>query len=356
MENVNIIKNILNYVFLGNTFIQWLLFFILLLVCLLIINKFKKNGLTFLKMKCKKNKYLLDDAFLDFVEKFGFFFIYGATFYFCLGILNFIPAITRLYNLFGVALLVGSITLCITELVDWLVKKNMHKKDVKPVIKAALPGFSKIMKIFVWIIACVLFFENLGFHISTLVAGLGIGGIAIAFASQIILKDLFSYISILLDQPFAVGDFIIVNDFMGTIEHIGIKTTRIRSLSGELVIFSNTDLTESRLRNYQHMKERRVVFSIGIVYNTPLEQLKKIPEMVEGIIKNIPSTRFDRAHFFKYADSSLVYEIVYYVLSSDYNQYMDVQQTINFSLKEEFEKQTIEFAYPTQTLFVENKK
>lgn len=355
MEILTTIKNILNYSFLGNTFIQWILFFLCLSTCLYIIKKFKKNGLTYLKMRCKKNKYTLDDAFIEFIENFGFFFIYGATFYFCFGILNFIPPITRLYNIFGVVLLVGGITLCITELVDWLVKKNIHKKDVKPVIKAALPGFSKIMKIFIWIIACVLFFENLGFHISTLVAGLGIGGIAIAFASQIILKDLFSYISILLDQPFAVGDFIIVNDFMGTIEHIGIKTTRIRSLSGELVIFSNTDLTESRLRNYQHMKERRVVFSIGVVYNTPLEKLKKIPEMIEGIIKNIPSTRFDRAHFFKYAASSLDYEIVYYVLSSDYNQYMNIQQAINFDLKEKFEKQAIEFAYPTQTLFVENK-
>ncbi|MFH1246058.1 MAG: mechanosensitive ion channel domain-containing protein, partial [Candidatus Omnitrophota bacterium] len=156
------------------------------------------------------------------------------------------------------------------------------------------------------------------------------------------------------DRPFEIGDFIIIEDFLGTIEHIGIKTTRIRSLSGEQVIFSNTDLTGSRVRNYKRMDKRRVVFKLGVTYQTSLKQLKSIPQIIEKIIKSIPDTLFDRAHFFAYGDSSLVFETVYYILSNDYNKYMDIQQMINLSIKENFDAEKIEFAYPTQTLYVSN--
>ncbi len=173
-----------------------------------------------------------------------------------------------------------------------------------------------------------------------------------ALAAQAILQDLFSYFSIIFDRPFDVGDFIIVDSFMGTVEYVGIKTTRIRSLSGEQVVFSNTDLTNSRVRNYKRMELRRVVFGFGVVYETPLDKLRKIPQIVEDVIKSIEQTRFDRAHFFKYGDFSLDFEVVYYVLSSDYNKYMDIQQEINLKIKEEFEREGIEFAYPTQLLYL----
>jgi small-conductance mechanosensitive channel len=185
------------------------------------------------------------------------------------------------------------------------------------------------------------------------VAGLGIGGIAVALAAQAVLGDLFSYFSILMDRPFELGDFIIIDDYMGTIEHIGIKTTRIRSLGGEQLVFSNTDLTGSRIRNYKRMEQRRIVFRIGVVYQTPVEKLKEIPGIIKGIMDAIPEARTDRAHFASYGDSSLDFEIVYYVLTGDYNKYMDIQQEINLSLAEEFERRGIEFAYPTRTLFIE---
>jgi small-conductance mechanosensitive channel len=171
--------------------------------------------------------------------------------------------------------------------------------------------------------------------------------VAVALAAQTLLKDLFSYFSILFDKPFKVGDFIIVGDYLGTIEHVGIKTTRIRSLSGEMLIFSNSDLTDSRVRNYKLMERRRVVFSIGVEYQTPLEKMKEVPKIIEKSIKNIKDTVFDRAHFFRYGEFSLIYEIVYYVIGSDYNKYMNIQQEINFAIKEEFEKKKIEFAYLT---------
>jgi len=146
-----------------------------------------------------------------------------------------------------------------------------------------------------------------------------------------------------------------VGDFLGTVERIGIKTTRLRSLSGEQLIFANSDLINSRVKNYKRMNERRIVFSFGVIYQTPVDKLEIIPRMVREIIESIDQTRFDRAHFQKYGDSSLDFEVVYYVLIRDYNLYMDIQQKINLTLFRQFEKEHIEFAYPTQTLYIQNQ-
>ena len=181
---------------------------------------------------------------------------------------------------------------------------------------------------------------------------LGVGGIAIGLAAQAVLKDLFSYFSIIFDRPFEVGDFIIVGDLLGTVEYIGAKTTRLRSLGGEQLIFSNTDLTDSRIKNYKRMEQRRVLFQFGIVYQTPYEKLQQIPSIVKKIIEDVEDTIFDRTHFSSYGDSNLVFEVVYYVVGSDYNKYMDIQQSINLAIFKEFETRGVEFAYPTQTLYI----
>ncbi|MFC1599390.1 mechanosensitive ion channel family protein, partial [Candidatus Omnitrophota bacterium] len=209
-----------------------------------------------------------------------------------------------------------------------------------------------VSKFLIWGLAIIFFLDNLGFKVSTVIAGLGIGGVAVALAAQAVLGDLFSYFAIIFDRPFEIGDFIIIGEYLGTIEHIGVKTTRIRSLGGEQLVFSNTDLTNSRVRNYKRMQKRRVVFKLGVTYQTSLDQLKAVPGIIEKAIKSIDNTTFDRAHFLSYGDFSLVLEVVYYVLTGDYNKYMDIQQSINFAIKEEFEKRGIEFAYPTQTLYV----
>jgi len=209
-----------------------------------------------------------------------------------------------------------------------------------------------VIRVVFWTVAILVILDNFGVKISTLIAGLGIGGVAIALATQAILKDLFSYFIIFFDRPFEIGDFIIVGDFMGVVEHIGIKTTRLSSLGGEQIVFSNTDLTDSRVRNYKRMAKRRVVFKLGVIYQTTSQQLKEIPKIIESIIKSIDDAVFDRTHFLSYGDFSLDFEIVYYVIGNDYNKYMNIQQEINFRIKEEFEKREIEFAYPTQTLFL----
>jgi small-conductance mechanosensitive channel len=204
-------------------------------------------------------------------------------------------------------------------------------------------------------VAFLLALDNLGFDITALVAGLGIGGIAVALAVQSVLGDLFASLSIVLDKPFVIGDFIIVDQYLGTVEHVGLKTTRIRSLSGEQVIFSNSDLLTSRVRNFKRMYERRIVFEVGVTYQTSYENVAAIPSMIRSIIEAQGETRFDRSHFKSYGDSSLVYETVYYVRSPDFNVYMDTQQAINLALYQEFAKRGIDFAYPTRTLYVHNE-
>jgi small-conductance mechanosensitive channel len=169
---------------------------------------------------------------------------------------------------------------------------------------------------------------------------------------QNVLSDLFASLSIVLDKPFVIGDFIIVDDLLGSVEYIGLKTTRIRSLSGEQIVFSNTDLLNARIRNFKRMYQRRAAFTFGVTYQTPYEQLATIPQMVRDIIEDQDAASFDRAHFFRYGASSLEFEVVYHVLDPDYNRYMDIQQAINLELFRRFEAEGISFAYPTQTLYL----
>jgi small-conductance mechanosensitive channel len=207
----------------------------------------------------------------------------------------------------------------------------------------------------VWAIIFLLALDNLGVNITALVAGLGVGGIAVALAAQNIIGDLFASLSIVLDRPFVPGDFLAIDEFYGDVEKVGLKTTRMRSLSGEQIVFSNNDLLNSRIRNYGQMVERRIVFSVGVVYQTPHEKLQQIPSIIEDIIVKQELARFDRAHFKQYGDYSLNFEMVYYVESSDYRLFMDIQQAVNLEIFRRFAEEGIEFAYPTQTLFVDRQ-
>lgn len=204
----------------------------------------------------------------------------------------------------------------------------------------------------VWSLAFLVVLDNLGYNITALVTGLGIGGVAVALAVQNILGDLFGSLSIVLDKPFVVGDFIVVDDLAGTVERIGLKTTRVRALSGEQLVFSNADLLGSRIHNYKRMQQRRVVFSVGVTYDTPPDKVAAIPGMIREVIEAREHTRFDRAHFYQFGESALNYEVVYYVLTADYNLYMDIQQAINLDLLRRFAAEGIEFAFPTRTLYV----
>lgn len=230
-------------------------------------------------------------------------------------------------------------------------REQQLDKDPASVTTLSLVNF--IGRLVIWSVVLLLMLDNLGFNITALVAGLGVGGIAVALAVQTILGDLFASLSIVLDKPFVVGDFLIVGDLLGSVEYVGLKTTRLRSLSGEQLVFSNSDLLSSRIRNFGRMYERRVPFDIGVIYQTSRDQLAMIPEIIREAVEKQDKTRFDRSHFKSYGDFSLVFESVYFVQSPDYNEYMDIQQAINLHIHARFEEEGIEFAYPTQMLYVQ---
>jgi small-conductance mechanosensitive channel len=213
-----------------------------------------------------------------------------------------------------------------------------------------------IAKGLVWIIAVLVICENLGVDVTALAAAAGIGGIAVALAVQNVMADFLASFSIVMDKPFVIGDFVVVNGAEGTVEAIGLKTTRIRSLSGEQIVFSNSTLLGSRLHNYGRMRERRVPFSFGVVHQTPADKLAAIPEMVREIIQKQERARFDRVHFKEYGDSSLDFEVVYFIESPDYRLYMDTKQEVNLGIFKRFEEEGIEFAYPTRTLYLEGRE
>lgn len=239
-----------------------------------------------------------------------------------------------------------------TILAKWLesYRKRTMKEDPATMTTVSALGF--VGNLILWAGVLLLALDNLGVDITALVAGLGIGGVAVALALQNVLGDLFASLSIVLDKPFVLGDFLIIDEHMGSVEHIGLKTTRLRSLSGEQLVFSNSDLLSSRVRNFGRMYERRVVFPLGVTYQTPREKLAAIPAILKDAVESQEQTRFDRAHLKAFGDFSINFETVYYVKVPDYGAYMDVQQAINLRVHERFEKEAIEFAYPTQTLFV----
>jgi small-conductance mechanosensitive channel len=345
-------EQFLDYVIFGNTVLRYLVtafvFIIGMLAIKLIIHKFIQRIKKLVGKRLGDFGHFLAEALGNIVLPLSYLVVV----YFALKSLVFPDPLEKALNYIILGVLVVFAVKALVAFIGYGFKVFLRKQDSDAALEKSLQGIQVVIKLVVWTGALIFFLDNLGFKISAVIAGLGIGGVAVALAAQAILKDLFSYFCILFDHPFKVGDFIIVGDFLGTIEHIGLKTTRLRSLGGEVLVFSNSDLTDSRLRNYKLMEKRRVVFKIGVVYQTSPAQMREIPRIIKDIIAGTDDAIFDRAHFFAFGDFSLVLEVVYYVVGGDYNKYMDIQQKINFGIMEEFQKRGIEFAYPTQTLYL----
>lgn len=232
--------------------------------------------------------------------------------------------------------------------------KVLDKKMIEdPSSVAALSLLYTVIQVSFVVVIVLLSLSNLGVNISALVAGLGVGGIAVALAAQNVLGDLLASLSIVLDKPFVVGDFITSGNEKGTVEYIGIKTTRLRSLSGEQLIFSNKDLLESRVQNYKRMDKRRVVHTIGVTYSTPPESLEQIPAWIKEIVERQKQLEFDRCHLSAYSASSVDFQLVYFVKSPDNNVHMDLQQVVLLDIFKKFLAEKIDFAFPSQTIYVE---
>lgn len=305
-----------------------------------------------LKAWAGKTPSTWDDFLVDRIRRTGIPLAYLGIVQAALRVLTLTPRVERIVDVAGIVLLVLLAIVFTVSLVQYGFEEYIRKQGEDAPRDRALKGVVNLAKSLVWITGGLFLLDNLGFRISTVIAGLGIGGIAVALAAQAILGDLFGYFVILFDRPFEIGDFIVVGDHMGTIERFGIKTTRIASLNGEQIVFSNKDLTDSRVRNYKRMAKRRVAFRLGVTYQTPVDRLREIPGIVAEVFREIEGATLDRVHFFSYGDFSLVHEVVYYVDGNDYTRYMDIQQKANLRIYEEFGKRGIGFAYPTRTVYL----
>ncbi len=351
----------LDQIFFGNSVYDYAVALGIFIIGAIVLIIFKKIILSRLKKWAAKTKTSLDDFLIRGMEKSVLPVLFLVIFYFAIKTLTIPEKADKVINIATVILATFFVIRVITStlrysLAAYVKRKVPQEEDAERRLKQ-IKGITLVISFTIYVVGFIFLLDNLGFQISAVIAGLGIGGIAIALAAQAILGDLFSYFVIFFDRPFEIGDFInLGGEFLGNIEYIGLKTTRLRSLSGEQIVISNTDLTNSRIRNFKRMERRRILFRLGVVYQTTLQQLSDIPKIVRTIIEERKDTAFDRGHFQGYGNFSLDFEFVYYVLSSDYNKYMDTQQAINLRIYEEFEKLGIEFAYPTQTLFVNKEE
>ncbi|MDA2918605.1 mechanosensitive ion channel family protein [Desulfobacterota bacterium AH_259_B03_O07] len=343
--------------FLENEILDWAIAILIAISVLVILKILKSLIVNRLRALARKTETDIDDLIVDLLGRTHFFLLFMISIYAGSLVLSLPVKVSELLKGIAIISFLFQVVIWGNGLINyWTARYRKEKlgEDAASVTTVSAVGF--IGKLVLSSVILLIALQNLGVDVNALIAGLGIGGIAVALALQNVLGDLFASISIVLDKPFVLGDFIIVDDYKGTIEHIGLKTTRVRSLFGEQIVFSNNDLLQNRIKNYKRMFNRRIVFTLGVVYQTPYEKLKSIPSIIKDVIEAQQNTRFDRAHFNQYGDFSLNYETVYYVLSPDYNLYMDINQAINLEIFRRFEEEGIEFAYPTQTLFVEKEE
>jgi small-conductance mechanosensitive channel len=340
-------------IYYHNTVLDYAVALGIMVFGLLIVRIFKRTILQRLRKWTQKTNNNLDDFVFDSLDRFGIPWLYLTVVYIAL---QYLTLHRKTENIIKIAFTVAFTFLIIrlfATIIMALVESYVRKQDRGTEKVKQLGGLMIIVNGVIWIIGLLFLFDNMGYSVTTIVTGLGIGGIAVALAAQNILGDLFNYFVIFFDRPFETGDFIVVDEKSGTVDYIGIKTTRVQSLTGEQLIFANSDLTGSRIHNYKRMSTRRVSFKLRVIYQTSLEDLRTIPALLKSIVEEQHPVNFDRAHFASYGESSLDFEVVYNVLDTDFNRYMDIHQAINLRIFEEFQKRNIELAYPTRTVFTE---
>ncbi|MEM1125298.1 MAG: mechanosensitive ion channel family protein [Bacteroidota bacterium] len=299
----------------------------------------------------------VDDAMVHMLRQTKSYLFAGVALYLAFEVTGMPERLTRYAGRLAIVVLLFQTIQWGSSFISFWVKDYERRKlETDPSSVTSMQALAFIGRLVLYTVVALTALATFGVEITALVASLGIGGIAVALALQNILGDLFASLSIILDKPFVVGDFLDVGGMVGNVEKVGLKTTRLRSLSGEQLIFSNSDLLNSRIRNYKRMQERRIAFQLGIVYNTPADTLERVPTVIREVVESMDQVRFDRCHFKNYGDFSLNFETVYHVLVPDYVVFMDVQQEINLRIFRRFEQEGIAFAYPTQTLYVESSR
>lgn len=347
-------NQLLERTYYNNTVYDYLITLGIIILGLAIIRLFKGPVLRKVRSLTERTTSDFDDFLVDCIDRFGVTALYILLVSIGLRYLSLSPGVANFVRILSIVIITFLIIRFISSVVlMFLTRYIRRQRDGEEKVKQ-LYGSMVIINIVIWSIGILFLFSNLGFDVTAIIASLGIGGIAIALAAQNIVGDIFNYFVIFLDRPFEVGDFVAIDDKSGVIEYIGLKTTRIKTLPGEELVFSNSDLTSSRIHNYKKMERRRIVFTLGVVYQTPYDQLREIPSLIKSVILEHQPITFDRAHFASYEDSSLKFETVYYVESADFNVYMDIQQSINLRLYQELDKRGIDLAYPTRTVYMNN--
>jgi small-conductance mechanosensitive channel len=343
----------LDTVFLGNTIRHWAIAIAVMLATIIVLRVVRAVLVNRLTALAKRTATDWDDIVTAALAKTSLLFVL------VVGVVVGMQSLTisdRIRRWTGSVLVIAALIQAGiwagTILSRWLESYRKREMQEDPATATTVGALGFVGKLVLWTAVLLLALDNVGVDITTLVAGLGVGGVAVALALQNVLGDLFASLSIVLDKPFVLGDFLIIDNHLGSVEYVGLKTTRLRSLSGEQLIFANSDLLKSRVRNFGRMYQRRIVFAIGVTYQTPRTTLEKIPGIIREAVEAQEKTKFDRSHFKEYGDFSINFETVYYVTVPDYNTYMDIQQAINLRIHERFENEGIEFAYPTQTLFL----
>lgn len=346
--------DILEQTFWGNTLTTWLLALAIAVFVFLFLNVLKRTMSRRVLDWARRTDTDLDDLVVDLFGRTWYLFLVAVAIY-AGSLVLALPQVRSGFRIGMVTLFLVQAGLWGNGVINYLVSRQVREQSKQDDAAAAtaINAFGLVGKAVLWTVALLLALDNIpGIEVDTLIASLGIGGIAVALAVQNVLGDLFASLSIALDKPFIIGDFITVGEYAGTVEHIGLKSTRVRSFIGEQLVFSNSDLLNSRIRNYGRMEKRRVSFTLDVACDTPYEKLVEIPGIVQEIVESQPHTSFDRAHFKEYGDFSLNFESVYYILTSDYSVFMDVQQAINLEIFKRFADEEIELPYPTQTIFV----
>ena len=337
----------------GNTVKDYLLVITALVVGWLILQLIKRWIIKYAKAITGKTDNLYDDVLVSIAEKFFIPYLYLVINFNIIRQLNLSISVDRVLEVALTVITVIFAARLINYAIHFSIEKYMKRREEGPARMKQLTGILLVIKVIIWLLGILFFLDNVGYKVTTVVAGLGVGGIAIALAAQNILGDLFSYFVIFFDKPFEVGDFIAMGDKSGTVERIGIKTSHVRSVAGEQLVMPNAELVKSVIHNYKRQEKRRITFKIGVSYDTTAEQLASIPNIIKQAIENNEKTLVERSHLLSLGDSSINFETIYLIDSADYNVYMDINQAVNLEVLRQFRDRGIDIAYPSRKLIIE---
>ncbi|MDP3447303.1 MAG: mechanosensitive ion channel family protein [Eubacteriales bacterium] len=343
--------DIINLVFWNNTVLDYIIFLGVLLLGAVLIFVLGRVALRRIAANSKRTQSPYARLTLSGFKQYLLPIAYFSLFYFCTRLLTLNDQLSKLVGTLSILFAIVMGAMFLSSLAALFFGKLSKSKGDSGSL--AVKWLIHLAKGAIWGVALILLLDNAGVKITSLVTGLGVGGIAIAFAAQSALSDIFCFFTIFFDKPFEIGDFIIAGEHMGTVEHIGVKSTRLRAIGGEQLIVSNADLTGSRVRNYKTMQQRRVNFILGVTYDTPSEKLEAIPQMIRKIVEETEDATFSRTHFAAFGAYSLHFEVVYFVQSADYDRYMEINERINLAIKDGFERLGVQFAFPTSTVQVQ---